>query len=191
MAKLNQLVMKKDVVAKLTRDLKALAKKQVLVGIPSANAARDDGGPLNNATIGYLMETGMPGSNVPARPFLVPGVQNSMREWSAYGRAAVKATLDGDDAKADQLLRRAGIVAETAVKKEITNNIPPPLAPSTIRGRKYARGTQSRRAGERDYLDFVAKGISATVAQSQAGIIALINTGELLHSITSVLRTKR
>jgi hypothetical protein len=50
-----------------------LSNKDVLVGIPDSAPERTDT-PITNAQIGYVMETGSPAHNVPARPFLVPGV---------------------------------------------------------------------------------------------------------------------
>jgi hypothetical protein len=60
-----------------------------------------------------------------------------------------------------------------------------------IDGRKYARGTKSRRESEEAYLGLIAKGMDPGAAQADAGIVSLINTGQLRNSITSVVRNTR
>jgi hypothetical protein len=184
-----RVIVKKDISAQVIKALKDLGQKAVLVGIPASNGARSDG-PLNNATIGYLMERGMPEQNVPARPFLVPGVHKSQRAWIEELLKAATVAAGGDARRADQYLNAAGNIAASAVKVEIGSNIPPPLAPSTIRGRKYARGTKSRRTNEQRYLALVKGGMDPGAAQSATGLLPLINTGSLRNSITYVLRRK-
>jgi len=106
-------------------------------------------------------------------------------------RGAATAALDGNPQKSDGELTAAGIVAESGVKRKIGSNIPPPLKPSSIRSRKYARQTQSRRANEERYLEQVRSGVDPATAQSAAGIVSLLNTGQLRNAVTSVVRTKK
>jgi len=184
----------KDKVNAVVGSITKLVGKQVLVGIPESNAARQDeaaNAHPTNAMIGYLMETGSPARNVPARPWLVPGTRESQRDWMPHLRGAAGAALDGNAQKSDAELTAAGIVAESGVKRKIGSNIPPPLKPSTIRSRKYARQTQSRRANEERYLEQVRSGVDPGTAQSAAGIVSLVNTGQLRNAVTSVVRTKK
>lgn len=183
----------KDKVNSVIGAITQLVGKQVLVGIPEANASRQDGesnGHPTNAMIGYVMETGSPARNVPARPWLVPGVRESLRDVIPHLKGAASAALDGQTQKADQELVASGVVAESSVKRKINSNIPPPLSPATVRGRKYARGTQSRRPNEQQYLDQVASGIDPGTAQTAAGIVALLNTAQMRNAVTSVVRKK-
>jgi hypothetical protein len=85
----------------------------------------------------------------------------------------------------------AGLIAEASVKKKIGSNIPPALSPETIRNRHKSRQTQSMRQNEKDYLKAVDSGTSPAQAQTEAGIIPLINTGALRNSITHVIREKK
>ena len=184
----------KDKVNAVVGSITKLVGKQVLVGIPEANAARQDdeqGQHPTNALIGYVMETGSPARNIPARPWLVPGARESEREWMPHLRGAATAALDAQPQKSDAELTAAGIAAESGVKRKINSNIPPPLKPSTIRARKYARQAQSRRSNEERYLEQVRSGVDPGTAQAAAGIVSLINTGALRNSITSVVRTKK
>ncbi|AHB06353.1 hypothetical protein ACNHE5_08635 [Pandoraea pnomenusa] len=175
-----------------------LVNEEVLVGIPASTAERKDGeaGPINNAEIGYVQENGSAANNVPARPFLVPGVKGVQdRSAKELGDAAGLA-LDGKRSLAIQKMDRVGMLAASAVKAKIGSNIPPPLKPGTIRERARQRGTATRRKGEQAYLDMVdagaqAAGMSLAEIQSAAGIVPLINTGQLRNAITFVRRKKK
>ncbi len=177
----------KDDVSKVFKAINDLVGKQVLVGIPDSGQNTRDDEPINNATVGYLMEFGSPANNVPARPFLIPGVKNSRAASLRQLRQAADAALAGETTKVDPALSRAGIVAANEVKHVINSNIPPPLKPGTIRGRARARGTK-RRESEQVYLDLVRKGVDAGAAQAETGIVSLVNTGQLRNSITYVVR---
>ena len=177
----------KDDVAKVFKAIQDLVGKQVLVGIPDTGQNHRDEGQLNNAMIGYLMETGSPASNVPARPFLVPGVEKAKTPALRQLKGAADAALAGDQAKVLQGLNRAGIAASNEVKHTINSNIPPPLAPSTIKNRHRGRETKQRES-EQVYADLVAKGVDPGAAQNEVGIVALVNTGQLRNSITYVVR---
>lgn len=177
----------KDNVAKVFKDIEALVGKQVLVGIPDSGQNHRDDEPVNNATIGYVMEFGSPLHNVPARAFLIPGVQKARAPALVQLRQAADAALKGDTTGMLQALNRAGIVASNEVKLQINSNIPPPLKPGTIRNRHRGRDTKIRES-EQVYLDLVSKGVEPGAAQNEVGIVALVNTGQLRNSITYVVR---
>jgi hypothetical protein len=167
--------------------LKALTQHQVLIGIPEEKDARDSG-PITNAALGYIHEFGAPGANIPARPFLIPGVRKAEREASPHLRSACLAALDG---KLDVALRQAamaGIIAENSAKREITTGDFVPLKPSTIAARYRSRDTGSQRKSETRYMELIHAGSSPAAAQAAAGIKPLINTAQLRNSITSVVR---
>src|SRR5580692_11119740 len=128
MAERIKVTMTRDHVGKVLAELRDLVGKSILVGIPASNAERSDG-PLTNAQIGYLMEFGSPATNVPARPFLIPGVQAAEKDVLPHLKNAIKAALDGKQEKVTAELHAAGHIAEAHVKKRISSNIPPPLAP--------------------------------------------------------------
>lgn len=152
----------KDRVADVLKSVKALTSKEVLVGIPSTTAGRDDT-PINNAEIGYLMETGSPAQNIPERPFLVPGVENAQDKFIPHLKAAGLSALEGKTAMIDRDFDRAGFVAANAVKAKITDGPFTPLSPKTLQKRR-AKG----RTGERP----------------------LIDTGQLRRAVTHVVRKK-
>jgi len=179
-------IVKDDVIA-VVGAINELSGQQVLVGIPEKTAGRS-GDPVNNATIGYVMETGMPSHNVPARPWLVPGVKDGENDEIAALRKAADAALDGNKPGIAQWLNAAGSIAVGFVRLKIGSNIPPPLAPSTIRNRFRARGTKSRRPEEDRYHTLVSAGMPHGQAQDAAGIVSLINSGQLRNAVTYVLR---
>lgn len=166
-----------------------ITKKDVLVGIPDSAPERADT-PMTNAQIGYVMETGSPAHNVPARPFLVPGVQDVQAQCAERLGKAADAALGGNLAGAERQMSAAGMVAENSVKKKIGSKIPPALSPETIRNRHKSRQTQSMRADEKEYLAAVDSGADPAQAQTEAGIIPLINSGALRNSITHLVRDK-
>lgn len=180
------LTVTKDSMHDVLKAIQSLVGQRVLIGVPSKTAARE--GPINNAGILYVMEHGSPAQNVPARPTLVPGVESALPACTKQLKRGARDALDGRKEGVERALNAAGLIAEAAVKAKFTSNVPPPLAPSTIRGRKYARGTRSRRASETAYLANVKGGMDHGEAQSAAGIVALVNTGQLRNAITHVVR---
>ena len=188
----------KDSVSAVVGALNWLTGKQVLIGIPEANTERNGDepeGPITNAALGYIHEHGSPASNIPARPFLVPGVEKAEEAALVPLKAAAEATLATNRKKAERLLNQAGVIGMNSARTEINSNIPPPLSPKTIRSRKYARGTKSMRQAEKRYLELLssgaqAAGMSLSEIQDAAGIVSLVNTGQLRNSITYVVRSK-
>lgn len=65
----------KDETETVLRNISALTGRRVLVGIPESTAERGDT-KINNAMLGYIHEFGSPARNIPARPFLLPGVRS-------------------------------------------------------------------------------------------------------------------
>lgn len=152
----------KDRVPAMLKAIKDLTALEVLIGIPDANAGRDEGA-ISNAEIGYLMETGSPAQNIPERPFLVPGVESVRDKVAKRMRAGAESALDGRQADVDSTLTSVGITAENAVKAKITDGPFVPLSPRTLAKRR-ARG----RTGEKP----------------------LIDTGQLRRAVTHVVRKR-
>jgi hypothetical protein len=132
--------MTKDSMAVLRRSVEDLAKQRVLVGIPSDEATRvnDDGSvsPINNAALGYLVEHGSPANNTPERPFLVPGVQESLPQANPrIGKAGSK-MLAGDPAGAEKEFHAVGLIAQASVKRKMNVGPFAKLADSTLAARR-------------------------------------------------------
>lgn len=117
------------------RGLEALEKTEVLVGIPADNANRVDG-EINNAALGYIHENGSPAQNIPARPWLVPGVLDEEAPICEQLRKGADAAIDGDMQEAERRLGNAGTLARDAAKSKINSNIHPPLSSRTLAARR-------------------------------------------------------
>lgn len=137
-----------DATAKLFRDVDALVKSRVLVGIPDTGADREpeegEGTPPSNALIGYLMETGAPDQNMPARPTLIPGIEKAQEKIAYHLGSAALAAVLGDSASVEASLAKAGRVAVSSIQNEITDGTFAPLADRTIKAR-LRRGRTSTR----------------------------------------------
>lgn len=155
------------------KQIKALTQKRVLVGIPATNASRGAGSVITNVQLGFIHEFGSPAQNIPARPFLVPGVRESKDEWTKRMLAAGKAASVGKSP--DAFLEQAGQIAVNAVTRRIRAGIPPPLSPGTVRNRRRrSTGSSYRRKATR-----------------AADTTPLIDTGDMLRSITYAVETKK
>lgn len=158
----------------LAEALRLLADTNVLVGIPTENNERTDS-PIGNASIGYINENGSPAQGIPPRPFLEPGVRGSVDQWSAALAEAAKAALDGNPAAVERGFYKAGIIAVSAVKSGIAAGIPPPLKEATVRARRRrSAGSAYRRKATRP-----------------EDVTPLIDSGQLINSITFVVRKSR
>lgn len=144
----------------LIANIEAMVGKRVLVGIPDTKDGRGDG-PIGNAGLGYIHENGSPARNIPARPFLIPGVRSVEGKAAALLKAAAQAGKF-EKGHIDKALHQTGLMAQAAVKNRIrTGEGFAPLDEKTIRARK--------RNGFK-------------------GTKPLIRTGQLMNSITYVLR---
>ena len=137
-----------DKVGKILKGMDSLGRQYVLVGVPAAKGPRQDGEPINNATIAYLMEFGVPEMNIPARPTIIPGVRACQAKVAAYLKVAGLAAVSADQARVDRALNAAGLTAQASIRNEFLNNQFPPLAASTIAAR-LRRG----RTGTRPLID--------------------------------------
>jgi hypothetical protein len=129
-----------DSTAELFRDIDALVKSRVLIGIPDTGAERqpedgEEGTPPSNALIGYLMETGAPDKNMPARATLIPGIEKASERIEKQLAKAAVAAISGDSAGVDAGLAAAGLIGQAAVRAEITDGTFAPLADRTIKAR--------------------------------------------------------
>ncbi|MBZ7340900.1 hypothetical protein [Klebsiella grimontii] len=139
------LTVREDNYAGVLDALKQLSGTDVLVGIPADKAQRDDGGPLNNAEIGYLQSTGatveIDGETVtlPPRPFLDMGIEDSRDKTTARLKLAAQAALDGNSGVAEQHLEAAGQIARDAAKAVIGDGDRlEPLSEKTLKRRRAA-----------------------------------------------------
>jgi hypothetical protein len=177
-----------DNVNNVVKGIQALTGQQVLVGIPEEKGARSNSDPVTNAALGYIHEFGSPQHNIPARPWLIPGVRKGARDYMPHLRGAAAAVLDGKTTVAFRELNMAGILAAQSAQNMMATGNFVPLSPATIRARRYSRTTKSIRVSEKQYLALIKQGVSPATAQSAVGIRPLINTRQLFNSVTYVVR---
>jgi phage gpG-like protein len=150
----------------LRQSLRKLEKNQVLVGVPAEKAPRDpeeQRGPINNAALAYIHNFGSPSGNIPARPFMEPGIKDNTDKIVPYLEAAAREAVLGNASGVTKNLTAAGITAATGIKMKIQTGPFIPLKPSTI--------AQRQRRG-------------------RMGTRPLIDTGQLRNAITFVVRAK-
>lgn len=147
--------------------IRELERNNVLAGVPASKASRDSeeagGAPINNAALGYIHNYGSPAANIPARPFMEPGIVSAKKEIEKGLEMAADAAFDGKVSGVQKGLNRAGIAAVTGIKLKINMGPFTPLKPSTIAARR---------------------------ARGRTGTRPLIDTAQLRNSITYVIRRK-
>lgn len=114
----------------IVKAITALAKKEVLVGIPDSAPARANS-PISNAQLGRIQEK--------TRPFLIPGVNEGMPRIIQRLKAGGQQALSGNQQAAQNSLVAAGIIGADAVRAKIVHGPFKPLAESTLAARR-ARG---------------------------------------------------
>ena len=140
----------------LIRAVQALSKDQVLVGVPADSAPRQNASDPSNATLAYIHEYGAPEANIPARPFLGPGIMDARAAVAeAFKQAGIQALKDTASLRGTQGgsavekgLHTAGSIARDAVKAKVERGPFKALSPRTL-ARRRAKGN----AGTRPLLD--------------------------------------
>ncbi|MDE1905293.1 MAG: hypothetical protein KGH75_02425 [Rhodospirillales bacterium] len=160
------LARKADRLNQLVGAINELAMQDVLIGVPAMKTQRDPepGEPagITNAAVGYIQEFGSPASNIPARPFLIPGVKAAQKEVADRLKAAAQGAMTFKPTQVRQNMMAAGLIAQNSVRKTLTDGIGyAPLAEATLAAR--------RRRG-------------------RTGTRPLVDTGQLRNAITYVIR---
>lgn len=175
-----------DNTAKFFRAIDALTGTRVMVGVPEDKTQRKDSSGITNSQLAYIHEHGEPTAHIPARPFMIPGVERVRGDTVNLLKIAAEKALDGDPAAVERQLHRVGLVNQASIRGVITEGIPPPLAASTIAGRIRRVKGKKRRASIQSALDV------GTPASRQGGVeglfTPLVLSGQLRNAITYVLR---
>ena len=183
MASKSPLKLVKDLFPEIRERFESLVDGEVLVGVPSEEATRNDSKEITNAFLAYIHDNGSPARNIPARPFMRPGIAAAKSDVIRAMRQGADKVLSGEAGAGSQALHKAGLIAQLKIRATINDGIPPPLADGTLKGR-----IRSRRG---------VKGASAELASRKAGNAAslglakpLVKTGQLRNSINYVVRKK-
>lgn len=157
-----ELKVEKDNSAALKKALAELQATEVLVGVPDTKAGRQSG-KINNAALAYIHDNGSPARNIPARPFMDPGVRRATERINSLMQQIGTAALRGEKQKVQRGFEMVGLAAQSSIRSVINEGVPPPLKPGTIAARQR-RGRRS--------------------------VKPLIDTGQLRNSITYVVQRK-
>jgi hypothetical protein len=155
-----------DEMASFMKALTAMQAKSVLAGFPAGDEEREatkvengkvvmDGTPagITNAALAYIHNTGEPEKNIPARPFMVEGIETKADDIADGMEQVGIAALDGNVQAVDVGLHTVGTIARDAIKGKIIDGPFEPLAESTLKNyaRQGVKGAQeeldSRAAG--------------------------------------------
>jgi hypothetical protein len=175
-----------DKLPKLKTSFAKLSKSDVLVGVPQEEAPRkdvEDKQLMNNATLAFIHDRGSPAANIPARPFMVPGIQNAKPGIVIQFKKAAQNCLHANDGEIGAALTKAGMIAQSSIRSVINAGIAPPLADSTLRARirsgKAVKGAKAELASR-------AEGNAPGMDLAKP----LVQTGQLRNSINFVIRKK-
>ena len=171
--------------------LHMLGSRELLVGFPETTTERkpEDGAGLGvakditNAALGYIHDTGMPEQNIPARPFMLPGMNNAIPEVIVRLEAVAKRILrkaNKDDV--EKGFMRVGVAVQFAIRAKINEGIPPPLADATLEER-----ARKGRKGAKEELANRALGLAPSTQLAKP----LIDTGQLRNAVNFVIRPRK
>ena len=165
--------------------VKLLTQKEVLVGFPEETTERknkeDPASPMTNAAIAYVQDNGMPEKNIPARPFMRPGIEKAQDAIEQQLARALRAALYGRPEGLDRGLHGAGLAAQRGIQNRIGEGIPPPLSERTLqaRARRNRQGAilelERRAHGEDPSIEFATP---------------LMDTGELRQAVKYAIRDR-
>lgn len=184
------LKMVRDDLESLRSQIEELTELEILVGFPEETTGReaseDEPEGITNAALGYIHDNGEPERNIPARPFMIPAMQEvEGRVTEALTQTARRVLLARGKRKVDVAVyfERIGSIVELAIKNKINEGIPPPLSDATLRARA-ARGRMGamwelawRAAGAPPGVDGLAK--------------PLVDTAQMRNSVRYVVRRRR
>lgn len=172
----------------LADTLKLLADVEVLVGVPeeTTDVRNEDGVEfITNAALALIHDQGAPEAHIPARPFMRPGVEAVEDKLQKQLRRSMTVAFNTRDPLAvEASMHEIGLTAQVSIQRTIQQGIPPPLADATLRARARKRKGRigpglellSRSKGNAPSMDFVTP---------------LIDTGDMLKSITYAIRSRK
>jgi hypothetical protein len=177
----------KKTMQEMAESLRILADVELLVGFPEDTTERqsDDEGPMTNAALGYIHDNGSPDANIPARPFMLPGMEavlpGTTQKLAAITNAVIK--RGAGPVAVETAMHSIGLEAKLSIQNTITDGIPPPLADSTLRARARKR---PNRIGPGLELLSRSKGN----APSNDFVTPLVDTGAMRNAVNYVIRSR-
>ncbi len=169
-------------VSDLVAAVQTLARVQVLVGFPAEEEVAREDSSINNASLGYIHDQGAPEANIPARPFMEPGIASVQDRIDAeFERMALMVLSRASAADLEPHYHKVGLIAKLAIQNKINDGVPPPLANSTLAARAR-RGSK----GARLELEQRRQGVAPGTSLSKP----LVDSGQMRNAVNYVLRKK-
>ena len=165
----------------MIRAVRELTRSEVLVGIPTDKGERSNGDTeaVTNAQLGFIHENGSPARNIPARPFLTPGIKAVGDQIIRHLRDAGKQALEGVSGGVAASLDRAGLVAQNSVRAQFVDNDWEPLTESTLNKRPPAKRDEEGKVAHQ-----------GKSRRERGATNPLIDSGQLRKAITYVVRKR-
>jgi hypothetical protein len=161
-----------------------LSKQELLVGVPKEKTARtDEKVSMNNATLAYIHDNGSPAQNIPARPFMRPGIEAASGQVAQRFKAAAKQAIHGETGGAKSNLNAAGLIAQSSIKAIINAGIAPALSDATLRAR-----IRNKTAVKGAKMELASRAAGNAPGISDAK--PLVATAQMRNSISYILREK-
>jgi hypothetical protein len=168
----------------LQSNIQQLVTREVLVGVPADKAGRRESNSPNNAMLAYVHDNGSPAQNIPARPFMTPGIERVKEDIKRELKEGARACLDGSISSGAVHLNRVGIIAQSSIRNRINEGIAPPLSDATLQARIKNRTSIQ---GAKKELKRREQGLMPSATAEAKPLIA---TGQLRNSINYVIREK-
>jgi hypothetical protein len=169
-----------DKVLDVGRAMRLLTSSSVLVGIPmDKERPGEEGDPVTNAQLGYIHEHGSPDNNLPARPFLIPGIKAAHKKIVDQLRDAGRKALEGNAGGVNKALERAGIIGQNSVRAQFVDNDWDELAEATLNKRDPAKRNDDGKV--------IKRGKSR---RERGAVNPLQDTGTMRKSVTYVVEKK-
>lgn len=171
--------------AGLLASLQQLTALELLVGFPQDTTQRNEDSVgtqgMTNAALGYIHDHGAPEANIPARPFMAPGVEAVKEQAAEVLEGIIDDVRAGVPDAVNRGYHQLGLTVQASIRGVINDGIDPPLAEATLRARA-ARG----RVGAQQELENRAAGLPAGTALAKP----LIDTGQLRNAVNYVIRPR-
>lgn len=177
-----------DGVAELHEAMVEMAKLELLVGFPEDTTGRepDPEEPewLTNAALGYIHDQGAPEVNIPARPFMLPAMDEftprAATQLGSLAKQILRRQVQTSGVMAE--FHKLGLRAQSAIRRKINEGIPPPLSDVTLL-KRAAKGREGamwelawRQAGAPPGLELAKP---------------LIDTGQMRNAVNYVIRPRK
>jgi hypothetical protein len=166
--------------------LQAMTSESVMAGFPADEKPREDEDgnptPITNAAIAYVQNTGMPELNIPAREFMVSGIEAVETKIVNGMETTGIAALDGDRDAMQAGLHAVGMTAKLGIQNKIVDGPFEALKESTLRARARKGGEIGKAA------QFELDSRAAGNAPDPENARPLNVTGQMRNAVNYVLR---